>query len=114
VTTDWSTLSTAQLRCIDALDFAPPLHETHLAKRHKVRGPTVTSLIAMGLIRREYLHDRDHPATLSMPFLRLTQLGLAYQRDWRQWRDRVSRDVAGICGTNAADVAATLDRGIGR
>lgn len=111
---DWSTLSDAQLRAIDALDFTPPLHQTHLARRYKVRGQTITALEHMGLVRREYLHERGSSPGLSMPFLRLTQRGLAYQRDWRRWRERVASDVAGIAGVSAADVAATLDRGIGR
>lgn len=44
---------------IDALDFTPPLHETHLRKRHRVRGSTITSVEHLGLVGREYLHDRD-------------------------------------------------------
>lgn len=113
MTADWSTLSPPQLRCIDALDFAPPLHETHLAKRNKVRGPTVTSLIAMGLVRRDYLHERDGSPKLAMPFLRLTQRGLAYQRDYRRWRASVAGKIAAIYGTSESDVAATIDRGAG-
>lgn len=114
MTPDWSRLSPAQLRAIDALDFAPPLHQTHLARRYRVRGQTITSLIAMGLVRREWLHDRDGPSTHSMPFLRLTQLGLAYKRDWRGWHSISARKIAAITGTSVADVAATLDRGVGQ
>ena len=109
---DWSRLSDAQLRAVDALDFAVPLHATHLAQRYKVRGPTLVSLEHMNLVRRVPLFEDG--MSIPMPFYTVTREGLAYQRDWRQWRDRVSRDVAGICGTNTADVAATLDRGIGR
>lgn len=116
VTADWSRLSPPQLRAIDALDFAPPMHQTHLCRRHRVRGPTITSLIAMGLIRLEWLHERNQPATLSMPFLRLTQAGLAYQRDWRRWRDSAAGKITLAVGATATiiNVAATLDRAKGQ
>ncbi len=112
MTADWSRLSDAQLRAIDALDFAVPLHHTHLAQRHKVRGQTLASLQHMGLIRRIPLFEDG--MSIPMPFYTVTREGLAYQRDWRRWRDRAATKIAGITGANSANVAATLDRGIGR
>jgi hypothetical protein len=111
MTADWSRLSDAQLRAIDALDFAVPLHQTHLSQRYRVRGPTLVSLEYMGLITRVSLFEQD--MTIPMPFFTLTREGLAFQRDWRRWRESASGKIAEITGTWRNLTAAALDHGIG-
>lgn len=96
VMADWSTLSAPQIRCIDALDFAVPLHWSHMHSRYNVRGPTIESCIRRGLVRREYLRAQGVIDAFAMPFLSLTQAGLAYQRDWRRWNAAVTKKVGEI------------------
>lgn len=91
---DWSALSAPQIRCIDSLDFAVPLHHSHLTRRYDVRGPTIVSLELRGLVRRASLFEER--STIPMPFYTVTQAGLAYQRDWRRWNASVARKVAEI------------------
>jgi hypothetical protein len=112
MTADWSTLSPAQLRCIDGLDFALPLHWSHMFRHFGVRGPTTESCIRLGLVRRMYLHEYGGNPSLRMPFLSLTQLGLAYQRDWRSWRKSASEQIARITGGEVVDARSSLDRGM--
>lgn len=90
---DWSQWSEPQLRCVLALDFAVPLHQTHLTRRHRVRGPTRESLVEAGMIRRHYLAEREREG-LWMPFFTLSQAGLAVKRDYIRWHRSV-RDKVG-------------------
>lgn len=88
---DWSALSAPQIRCIAALDFAVPLHHSHLTRRYDVRGSTIVSLELRGLVRRASLFEEG--STIPMPFYTLTQAGLAYKRDWRRWNAAVARKI---------------------
>lgn len=94
---DWSRWSHPQIRAIEALDFVVPLHETHLRRRHKVRGSTITSLIGAGLVERQYLAVRGSDQ-FGMPFLALTRDGARIKRDWVRWNERVASAVRQISG----------------
>lgn len=102
---DWSQWSEPQLLCLVALDFAVPLHQTHLTKRFKVRQQTRQSLIDAGLIRMVNLADVALPMLAAMPFLCLTREGLAVKRDYVRW----VRDVGQKIGSLPASMQAVAD-----
>ena len=91
---DWSQWSKAQLACLMALDFAVPLHETHVARRYNVRENTRRSLLNAGLIAREFFYAEG--ASYGMPFFRLTQEGLAVKRDYVNWHRRVANSIGSV------------------
>jgi len=93
---DWSQFSHQQIRCLCALDFAVPLHQTHLSRRYKVRGPTVQSCIRLALVRPHYLVEQDSPRRSAMPFFTLSQYGQAVKRDWLRWQGSVKTELVGI------------------
>lgn len=84
---DWSRWSEPQLCCLLALDFAVPLHLTHLRKRYKVRSNTLTSLIDRGLVRKAWLSEDE--GQFAKPFLTLTREGLAVKRDYVNWHRKL-------------------------
>lgn len=87
---DWSQYSTPQMRCIDALWFAVPMHHTYLCRTFKVRTNTIHSLVDAGLVADRYLYEVGFARSTGMPFLTLTRAGLAVQRDWRRWCNNVA------------------------
>ena len=93
-TVDWSQWSEPQLRCLLALDFAVPRHQTHLSWLG-VRGPTVRSLEHAGLVRRHRLFEKGRE-DLPMPFLTLSQAGEAVKRDYVNWHRRVLKEVGSL------------------
>lgn len=95
---DWSRLTVSQLNVIMALDFAVPLHSTHVRQRYKARSNTLESLEKMGLIRLMYLEEEHKIA--GMPFYTLTQQGQTYQRDYKNWIKKTS-DI--VCNKDVND-----------
>lgn len=89
---DWSMLSIQQERLLRLLDFAVPLHHTHV-KRAGVRANTVRSMVKLGLVRWAYYHGDGASA---VPFLCLTQDGQCMRRDLERWTKRVSDAAARI------------------
>jgi hypothetical protein len=65
-------LSDAQRHAIGLLSFAVPLHYTFISWSG-VRGPTLTSLERLGLVRRVSLFEEGR--SIPIPFYTLTQAG---------------------------------------
>lgn len=88
---DWSQYSTPQMRCIDALWFAVPMHHTYLCRTFKIQSNTLHSLLDNGLVRREIWYEAG--STVGCFFYTLTRSGQAVQRDWRRWCNSVASKV---------------------
>lgn len=88
---DWSQYSAQKLRCIDALSFPVPMHQTYLCRTFSIRTNTIGSLMDAGLVTRNWLFEGG--SQTPMPFYTLTRAGLAVQRDWRRWCNSVANKV---------------------
>ena len=105
--TDWSRWSAPQIRALMVLWFAVPMHQTVLAKVHRVRGSTLLSLLDAGLVREICLSEHGEGRTCGMPFWCLTRQGQAVRRDYIRWHRRLKESLGSLPPSMAAIAEAS-------
>lgn len=102
---DWSQWSAQQINCLECLDFAVPLHQTHITGRYRVHINTLMSCVRHGLARHNYLYEENPIAPI--PFFTLTQYGERVKRDWINWNKRVGNKIRRIVGEESCTSSST-------